>query len=234
MKSIFQKRVKQVTNTQMIAAETAQTNALLGEVAGTKTDTQRARDRATFAAQASTIRRQLRRMERCVVLPQGKFMKQWDKVTLFALIFTAFATPWEVGLLETTLEPDGVHMFILNRVVDTIFIIDIGINFFIPYRDREGLMVFDNKLIAKSYATSWFPLDIVASVPYDSILLALRGGASAEGGGGSSAAGLRVMKMLRLIKLVRILRASRIIKRWQTFIGMSHAFMQVIIYHLTR
>ena len=227
--ALLQKRGKQVVAAQRMAMQPAiaDRTAIMG--VPKRTDSQKARDREAFVKQANVIRRQLRKMEACIVLPHGKFMRQWDKVTLAALMFTAFVTPWEVGLLETSLDPEGLPIYSLNRVVDCIFIVDIMIDFFIPYRDREGLMVFSNRLIARNYALSWFPLDLVASVPYDSLLLVFRRDAPGDGSG-ADAAGLRMLKMLRLIKLVRILRASRIIKRWESFIGMSHAVMSMFTF----
>ena len=67
--------------------------------------------------------------------------------------------------------------------------------------------------------TTWLPVDVVSSVPYDTIFLVvqmLMGTSASEAGGGSGS--LRMLKMLRLMKLVRILRASRILKRWEAHI----------------
>jgi hypothetical protein len=58
-----------------------------------------------------------------------------------ALLFTAFVTPFHVAFIE--FHPsilDAPIDFTSNRIVDTIFIVDIGVTFFLPYRApaREG------------------------------------------------------------------------------------------------
>jgi len=72
------------------------------------------------------------------------------------------------------------------------------------------------------YLKGWFLLDMLSSLPIDSIIMAASGDQEA---GGST---LRLIKMVRLIKLVRILRASRILSRWEAFIGLSFAYMEII------
>ena len=62
----------------------------------------------------------------------SKRVGYWDALTAMALIFTATITPYEVGFLPTAdslLNP----LFLLNRVVDVIFILDMLIQFFTMY-----------------------------------------------------------------------------------------------------
>ena len=101
----------------------------------------RERRRQSFAEHCQTIRRQLRTMESCIVSPQGKFIKRWDRVTGIALLFTAFVTPWEVGFLPSGFfEPQAASygLFAVNRVVDSIFICDICIQFLLPHRQPKS------------------------------------------------------------------------------------------------
>lgn len=63
-----------------------------------------------------------------VLNPNNAFMRWWDLVMFGLLVFTALATPYEVGFLRTQL--DG--MFWLNRFVDVLFLV---------VRMRAGLLV---------------------------------------------------------------------------------------------
>ena len=93
-------------------------------------------------------------------------------------------------------------------VVDAIFIADIGINFFSPYREppsRGGLWVQHNRRIVIHYLKTWFILDTISSIPYDIIMLAVA--AAMPDVAASNSSGLRAIKMLRLVKLVRTLSA---------------------------
>lgn len=210
------------------------------------TEAEREQKRDEFAANVSVVRQQLRQMERCVVSPQGKFIKRWDKVTGCALLFTAFVTPWEVGFLPSGFfEPIAVSagLFGLNRFVDAVFVCDICVQFLLPFRNAEGLWIYKHRGIASHYCQTWFPIDFVSSIPYDTLFLLVQqlqasgafGGETDDGDIADSAAEepgqsgmLRVLKMLRLMKLGRILRASRILKRWEAYIGLSHATMSLI------
>ena len=49
----------------------------------------------------------------------------WDGLTSIALLFTATVTPYEVALLQPVFDP----LFIVNRVVDGIFAIDVLVQF---------------------------------------------------------------------------------------------------------
>ena len=68
-----------------------------------------------------------------LLLPESKYIQRWDLVTLGALIFTAFVTPYEVALLQT--KYDG--LFFVNRLVDFVFFKDMVMQFFLAFRDTD-------------------------------------------------------------------------------------------------
>lgn len=94
-------------------------------------------------------------------------MKVWDVVTCSALLFTAVITPYEVGFLPP---PDSRYdtLFILNRIVDFIFLVDIGVNFVLMYPanddDRSVIWVQEPKRIVLHYLKTWFLVDTVSSL----------------------------------------------------------------------
>ena len=49
--------------------------------------------------------------------------------------------------------------------MDTLFIIDIFINFISAYEDNNGMPVVNIKLIAMNYVQGWFIIDFIASIP---------------------------------------------------------------------
>ena len=79
----------------------------------------------------------------------------WDVIAGLALLCTAATTPFEVGFLDppkSAMEP----MFILNRIIDGIFVIDIIFQFFIMYRRLLSPHTADH-LPSKSAAFHDFP-----------------------------------------------------------------------------
>ncbi len=195
----------------------------------------KAQRRAEFAAATRHYRRQLNKMTRFTIHPHTKFLQRWDVLTMVALFFTASVTPFEVGFLKgdsraVLLQGDIGHivLFWVNRTVDTYFICDIVLNFFISYRSDAkdgGQWVFDNLKIAKRYASTWFPVDFVTAIPVDVILVVLEmQGIEARGDGSTL---VRLVRMLRLVKLVRIVRASRIFKRWEQVLFVATRLVQL-------
>lgn len=53
----------------------------------------------------------------------SKAMPFWDSLTSLAIVFTALVTPYEVAFLPMATSPSDT-LFVLNRVLDCIFIVD--------------------------------------------------------------------------------------------------------------
>ena len=83
------------------------------------------------------------------------------------------------------------HLFI-----DVWFIIDVVLNFRTGYVDH-GVMVMDQKKIAKKYLSTYFLIDFVASVPWEYFL---------EGTNSTDRKSLKLIKYFKIPKLMRISR----------------------------
>jgi hypothetical protein len=70
-------------------------------------------------------------------------------VTALALVFTSLVTPFEVGFSK---DQSINTMFFLDRIVDLIFLTDLGMQFFIAYQSNDAyggtFWVEDMRLIA--------------------------------------------------------------------------------------
>ena len=101
--------------------------------------------------------------------PNSSKMQYWDMMTGLALVFTAFVTPFEVG---TGVETKINALFVVNQLVNTLFQVDIVLQFFLPLPDprpeRSGEMIRDHKTIARLYLRSWFALDVASVCLSDS------------------------------------------------------------------
>ena len=165
----------------------------------------------------------------------SRAMQCWDLTTMLALLFTAIVTPVEVSFF---LPPNSgwEALFLINRFVDVIFIIDLILQFFVMYPTTtymEGARwVFDQREIVWHYLTFWFPIDLLVILvsAFDFVALAanvaaeeLRSGVNCGADCAVDIAAsesnidlirklkvLRVLRILRLIKLLRLLRMSRI------------------------
>lgn len=80
-------------------------------------------------------------------------------------IYNSFTVPIFVSFrIEETEE-----FFIVNSIIDVLFVADIILNFFSTYIDRNGEEVLDHKKIVKNYLKKAFFIDLVASLPLDLI-----------------------------------------------------------------
>ena len=114
-----------------------------------------------------------------------------------ALAFTALVTPYEVALLETQLNP----LFVVNRVVDGIFLIDMALQLFvvIALDTPEGTFyVKERKKIALRYLRGWFGLDLISILPFDLVGMLVGSGDVAR------------LKSIRLIRLFRLILISSV------------------------
>jgi len=169
-----------------------------------------------------TAKDRAREMQRTgwIIDPRSsKLMPKWDIVILVALCFTALVTPVEVAFLEEGQYING--LWIVNRLVDLVFICDIIITFNLAYQasiEQGGHWVFHKRVVAYKYLRGWFIIDLVSVVPFWIMTLDYN---HPFGGGNerdvSSEARLpvlmRIIKLLRMLKLARMFKASVVLQR---------------------
>jgi|Transcript_28203 hypothetical protein len=81
-------------------------------------------------------------------------------------MYNCFAVPFFVAF-----RPEETFTFIIiNTFIDCMFMIDLVLNFFTTYIDRNGDEVLNTKRIAVNYLKGTFVLDLIASVPLDNIM----------------------------------------------------------------
>jgi hypothetical protein len=109
----------------------------------------------------------------------SKYMPFWDLTTSLAILFTAFVTPYEVALLPMATSPTET-LFLINRFLDVIFIIDMYVQFVLIYSvgsNAEGLRwVEEPRIIACTYLRGWFALDLTSIAVSAVDLVGLQGG----------------------------------------------------------
>ena len=161
---------------------------------------------------------------------KSAFLGFWDAVTGAALIYTAIITPFEVGFLEApTSASDG--WFLINRLIDAVFIFDMGLQFFVMYQIRDpNVRVIawqdNHQKIIWNYFSGWFVVDVMSIAPsgFDFVSLGQRQADDTT----SKLKALRLIRILRLFKLIRLLRTSRIFRRWKAQLSLSYGQTVVI------
>ena len=76
------------------------------------------------------------------------------------LLYTAIYVPFKLAFLDD-FNTQNVSK-IVDRVVDSLFMFDLLINFLTAYEDSIGGLIHKPNLIAKNYIKGWFFIDLVA------------------------------------------------------------------------
>ena len=183
-------------------------------------------DKEKFKQEVTVVKKRVYSLGRRTLNPNSKGMRMWDLIVIAALVVTAIITPFEVSFFISAVY-SGAANFTFNRLIDSVFLVDIVITFFLPFRQspqKGGMMIYDNRSIAINYFRTWFFLDLFTCLPLDLIFT----GIVALSGWEIEANLFRLLRVLRILKLMRMLRASRIISRWQDHVGLSFATMSLI------
>ena len=181
----------------------------------------------------------LARQRRFLIDPRkSKWLTYWDGVTAVALVYTAIVTPAECALFDAAksmLEP----LFLVNRVLDGIFLFDMSIQFRLmvqkTHTASEGAVWLSKpSAIAHNYLHSWFALDLISILVsgFDfvglDIVLPLLGGGGPRTDAASNLKVLRVLRVLRMIKLARLVRSSRVIRRIETRMAVNYGMLALM------
>ncbi|XP_010432708.1 PREDICTED: probable potassium channel AKT5 [Camelina sativa] len=129
---------------------------------------------------------------RCfIVSPFDPRYRAWDWFLVVLVLYTAWASPFEFGFLQTPRAP----LSILDNIVNGFFAVDIVLSFFVAFLDKSTyLLVDDPKRIAWRYTSTWLIFDIVSTVPYELFASLLH----------KTIQGYGIFSMLRLWRLRRV------------------------------
>ncbi|GAA49977.1 potassium/sodium hyperpolarization-activated cyclic nucleotide-gated channel 4 [Clonorchis sinensis] len=124
-----------------------------------------------------------------------------------------------------------IHWIAFNCISDTVFLVDIGVNF------RTGIIknnfadeiVLNPKEIARHYVKTWFLLDLLSSLPLDYIYLIFHENENFSHivQAGRALRFLRFAKLLSLIKLLRLSRLVRYVSQWEEFLNVANKFIGI-------
>lgn len=98
-------------------------------------------------------------------------------------------------------------------LVDSYFVVDIGLNFRTPVTNKNGIVLTDSKAMAMNYLRGWFVIDLLACASLLQYIYLIRDDANDSSERPSPARATKALRMMRLAKLLRIARVKRLMKR---------------------
>jgi hypothetical protein len=126
-------------------------------------------------------------------LPHSTVRTRWDLFIILLVIYNVIIIPLDLAFATPDSYPPEI--FWLDNVIDSFFAADIILNFRTALVTYDGQLIVDTKKIAFQYLNKWFLVDLVATIPFELILL-----------GNTNLQLLAIMKTPRLFRIGRILR----------------------------
>eukprot|EP00929_Paragymnodinium_shiwhaense_P078024 TRINITY_DN40346_c0_g3_i1.p1 TRINITY_DN40346_c0_g3~~TRINITY_DN40346_c0_g3_i1.p1 ORF type:complete len:775 (+),score=101.63 TRINITY_DN40346_c0_g3_i1:312-2327(+) len=141
----------------------------------------------------------------------------WE-IFMTSLTFAfAFYAPFQLAFLSLRVG----HTFVFDRCMDSIFLVDMILQFFLTKPDphRPEKYVTDPRAILRKYVRGWFAVDFIPLLPVDSYIVLQYQGAPGLG----PSLVLRVLRLLRLVRLLRLSRCCKLLMQFQYSYGFSYA-----------
>ena len=125
---------------------------------------------------------------------------RWDLYIMLLATINCFQIPYIVAFTDG--DDSSWYSIVFNTIIDIWFMTDIIINFRTSYiTPTSGEEIMNFKLIAFEYLKGRFWIDLLASIPFDYIVLIFS----------TDDSNSWILQTISLLKLVRVLRLSRLI-----------------------
>ncbi|KAK3257131.1 hypothetical protein CYMTET_33771 [Cymbomonas tetramitiformis] len=143
-----------------------------------------------------------------LINPDSKYRRTWDMMLFLTLIYCAFAMPYNISFVP---ESKSFPLLMLDYITDAVFMLDLVLNFITMIKDKHGNLITDPQEVAKKYVQTWFFVDLVATVPMETILKQ------------STLSFLKIGKIMRLAKLGRMFRIVKLLSMVNILRSMEHS-----------
>ena len=96
--------------------------------------------------------------------PNSRFKKIWDYFMIFIIFYSSLLTPYILCFDDNK---DEKWLFYNEFVFEIIYMIDIFLNFFVPFIDKNDNLVTNHYLIFQNYLLNYFLLDFICAIPFN-------------------------------------------------------------------
>lgn len=145
---------------------------------------------------------------------QSRFRLYWDALIAFLAFASAVYVVWQL-----VFNPAGGHsIWSPIYLIDLFFVADIALNFRTTYRDK-GVEITAPRIVARRYVRTMLPLDLIATFPWEVLLLFVGDGALL---------GVPLLLWLRLPRFLRVARLFWIFSKWASLPQVNPGMLRVI------
>mmetsp|Transcript_11872 Transcript_11872/g.28200 ORF Transcript_11872/g.28200 Transcript_11872/m.28200 type:complete len:730 (-) Transcript_11872:608-2797(-) len=156
---------------------------------------------------------------------KSRYLRYWDAAIMVLIAITTVVQPYEM-----VFTPPGEY-FALNVFMDAVFLLDVLLQFNISYYDvLLGKPVLKHGAVAKHYMKSNFLVDLLGSLPYELVLLAVDVQIAEPEGVDFLTDRNRLIFMLPVLRMLRILRAPRLVARFEQIYRIDHGLLSILTF----
>ena len=159
----------------------------------------------------------------CLLSVNDQRKTYWDLFVMFLAAFNVFIIPLDVGFNPESFQ--STYFKILNSSIDFLFLLDIILAFRTTFiNENTGAEVTDAKTIARQYLRGQFTIDMLATVPFDTLGQLLF---SSDNVTFKIFGALKLVRVLRLSKIITYLRSS---EEFKAFLKLNKLLFFLAIY----
>ena len=107
-----------------------------------------------------------------VIFPWSKGYKIWWGLTVVCAILTIFTETFQIAFGPGGLPQTDVGSAATEYILLSIFVVDIGVSFFLAYFNEDDEIIYNRRLIAKNYLRRMFWVDVLGVFPFYAFALA--------------------------------------------------------------
>ena len=132
-----------------------------------------------------------------IINRSGWFYFSWQLVMIVCIGYSISIETYRFAFYED----DTTIWLLLSLVIDFIFLVDLALNFFLPFNIGEKV-IYNHKAISKNYLTTYFVIDFLSSIPTSLIRIGIE--SDRELG--------KVVRIGRLYRIGKMLKIIRFLK----------------------
>lgn len=144
--------------------------------------------------------------------PDSRLKRCWDVIVAICVIYTTFVVPYRICFRQ---DASGMLVYV-ESAIDLAFAIDIVLHFFTGVQLQNDEILYELKTIASTYLRGWFFLDLLSTIPIDSI-------SKWSGHSSTNSQALLAAKLVRSLKITRLFKLAHIRKLSAMFQNLEDA-----------
>lgn len=155
-----------------------------------------------------------------MIHPLNDHKVTWDLFIFLLVIYSVIMIPLRIGFDSRS----SLGFVVFDSMIDCLFFIDMMLTFNTAYLDTHlEKYVYSRAKIAKNYLSFWFWIDLVSTVPIDTLVVATTPADHTNFGA------VRAVRILRLGRLFKLQRLSKLSEYLEEKLGIGPSQMNLVM-----